>query len=66
MFVSLVPKPEGKRPLGSPKSKSDGNIKIGRTEVGWEYVNRISLTQDRSQWRACVNTVIRRLVTKRG
>ena len=35
MFMSLVWKPEGKIPRGSPKSKSDDNIKTGLTERGW-------------------------------
>jgi hypothetical protein len=31
----LVGKPEGKRPLGRPRSKWVGNIKMHLREMGW-------------------------------
>jgi hypothetical protein len=31
----LVRNPEGKRPLGSPRSRWKDNIKIGLQKVGW-------------------------------
>jgi len=53
----LVGKPEGKRPLGRPRRKWDGNIKMDLREVGgggdW-----MELVQDRDRWRALVNTVM--------
>jgi hypothetical protein len=36
----LVGKPEGKRPLGRPRHRSVGNIKM---DLGWEGVSWISL-----------------------
>jgi len=54
----LVGKPEGKRPLGTPRHRQEDNIKMGLTEVGVNVVNWIQLAQDRVQWRACVNMVM--------
>jgi len=31
----LVGKPEGKRPLGKPRRRWEGNIKMDLQEVGW-------------------------------
>jgi hypothetical protein len=31
----LVGKPEGKRPLGRPRSRWDDNIKMDFREIGW-------------------------------
>jgi hypothetical protein len=36
----LVGKPEGKRPLGRPKSRWVGNIKIDLREIGWDSMDR--------------------------
>ena len=53
----LVTKPEGKRPLGRPRRRWEGNIKMNLREVGgggdW-----IELAQDRDRGRALVNTVM--------
>jgi len=50
----LVGTPEGKRPLGRPRSRLEDNIKIDFREVGIDGANWIRLAQDRVQWRACV------------
>jgi hypothetical protein len=31
-------KPEGKRPLGRPRSRWEDNIRMDRREIGWECV----------------------------
>jgi len=53
----LVEKPEGKRPLGRPRRRWEGNIKMDLREVGgggdW-----MELAQDRDRWRALVNTAM--------
>src|SRR5215469_2365093 len=53
----LVGKPEGKRPLGRPRRRWEGNIKMDFQEVGgggdW-----MELAQDRDRWRTLVNTVM--------
>ena len=46
LFMRLVWKSEGKRLLGSSKNKSDGNIKTGLVEMGWEYVDCICVIHD--------------------
>jgi hypothetical protein len=54
----LVGKPEGKRPLGRPRSRSVDNIRMDLVEVGWGAVNWFGLAQDRGRWRAPVNLVL--------
>jgi hypothetical protein len=54
----LVGKPEGKRPLGRPRRKLVGNIRMDIGEVGWGGVDWIGLAQDRNRWRALVNAIM--------
>jgi hypothetical protein len=54
----LVGRPEGKRPLGRPKSRWEDNIKLDLREIEIDGANWIRLAQDRVQWRAFVNTVM--------
>jgi hypothetical protein len=54
----LVGKPEGKRPLGIPKSQWQDNIKMDHRDLGWGGMHWIDLVQDRGQWRALVNMVM--------
>jgi hypothetical protein len=58
MYRLLVGKPEGKRPLGRPRSMWIDNIKMDLLERGLSVVNWIALTQDRHRWRALVNAVM--------
>jgi hypothetical protein len=58
VYRVLVGRPEGKRPLGRPRRRWENNIKMDLREIGIDGVNWIQLTQDRVQWRACVNTVM--------
>jgi hypothetical protein len=51
-------KPEGKRPLGRPRHRWEGNIRMDLREIGWEGVDWMQLDEDRGQWRAVVNTVM--------
>jgi hypothetical protein len=50
--------PEGKRPLGRPRRRWVGNIKMDIREIGWVGVDLIDLAQDRDHWRAFVNAVM--------
>jgi len=51
-------KPEGKRPLGRPKSRWEDNIKMNLQEVRCEGMDYIDVAQDRDSWRAFVNVVM--------
>jgi hypothetical protein len=48
----LVGKSQGKRPLGRPRRRREGNIRIDLREIGWEGVDSMYLDQGRDQWRA--------------
>jgi hypothetical protein len=54
----LVEKPEGKRPLGSPRRRWVDNIRMDLGEVGWDDVDWIGLALDRNRRRALVNSVL--------
>jgi hypothetical protein len=54
----LIGRPEGRRPLGRPRRRWEGNIKMGLGEIGFGDVDGIYLAQDRDLWRALVNTVM--------
>jgi hypothetical protein len=58
VYRVLVGRPEGKRPLGSPRRRWEDNIKLYLRDVGIDEANWIRLAQDRVQWRAFVNTVM--------
>jgi hypothetical protein len=58
----LIRKPEGKRPLGRPRCKWVGNIKMDLVEIRWGGVDLIGLAQDKEKWRALVNAVMNLLV----
>jgi hypothetical protein len=53
----FVGKPEGKRPLGRPRSRWEDTIKMDFQEVGGGRGDWMELAQDRDRWRALVNTV---------
>jgi hypothetical protein len=55
----LVGKPEGKRPPGRPRRRWVSNVKMDLREVGWGRMDWIDMTQDRDQWKALVNTVMK-------
>ena len=53
----LVGKPEGKSPMGRPRSRSEDNIKMDLQEVGGDRGDWMDLAQDRDRRRALVGTV---------
>jgi hypothetical protein len=55
----FVGKPEGKRPLGKSKRRLVDKIKMDFREIRWDGMDWIDLVQDRDQWRALVNTVMK-------
>jgi hypothetical protein len=58
-YMVYVGKPERKRPLERTRRRWEVNIKMDHREVGWGGMDRIHLAQDKDQWRALVNTVIK-------
>jgi hypothetical protein len=63
MCLVLVRRPDGKRPLGRPRSRWRSNIKVGLEEVGWGGMDWSAVAQDRDRWRALVNAVMNLRVT---
>jgi hypothetical protein len=53
----LVGKPEGRRPLGRPRSRWEGNIKMDLQEVRCGGMDCVQLAQDTERWRTLVNAV---------
>jgi hypothetical protein len=51
----LVEKPEGREPLGRPRSRWEDCIKTCLKGTGWDGVDWIDLAQDLDSWRAVVN-----------
>ena len=60
----LVGKPEGKRPLGSPRRRREDNIKMDLQEVGEGCEDWTELAQDRDRRRALLSTVMNLPVPK--
>ena len=55
VYRVLEGKPEGRRPLGRPRSRWVDNIKLDLQEVGCGYMDWIGLAQDRDRWRTVVS-----------
>jgi hypothetical protein len=49
---------QNERPLGRPRHRWVGNIKIDLREIGWDGIYWINLSQDRDQRRALVKMVM--------
>ena len=58
MYVVLVGKPEGKRPLGRPKCRWVDDIRMYLQDVGCGYMDWIGLAQDKDKWRTLVTAVM--------
>ena len=58
----LVGKSMGKKPLGRPRSRWEGNIKMDLHEVECWGMDWMELAEDRDRWRALVNAVMNLLV----
>ena len=58
VYRVLVGKPEGRRPLGRPRSRRVDNIRTDFQEVECGYMNWIWLAQNRDSWRTLVSAVM--------
>jgi hypothetical protein len=58
VYRLLIGKPEGKRPLGSPRRRWIDNTEMDLLEIGLSAVDWIGLAQDRYRWIALVNSVM--------
>jgi hypothetical protein len=58
IYMLLVGKPEGKRPLGRSMQRGEDNIKMGLQEVGCGGMDWIKLSQDRDRRWALVKVVM--------
>jgi hypothetical protein len=57
MYKVLVGKPEGKRPLGRPRRRSEDGIRMDLSVNGWGACGFDLTGSGRDQWRAVVNAV---------
>jgi hypothetical protein len=53
-----VERAERRSQLLKSKHSWEENIRMDLGEIGWSFMNRIHVTQDRDKWGALVNTVI--------
>jgi len=54
----VVGKPEGKSPLGRPRSRWEDNNKMDLQKVPCGGMDCFELAQDRDRWRALLNAVM--------
>jgi hypothetical protein len=57
VYRVLMGKPVGMRPLGRPRHRWKGNIKMDLQEVGCEGMDWINLAEDWDRWLALVTAV---------
>ena len=57
-FNILTGKPSGKRPLGRPRRRWEGNIRMDIKEIVITAGNWVDSAQDRNYWRALVNAAL--------
>jgi hypothetical protein len=53
-----VRKPEGKKPLGIPMQRQDGDVKMGLQEMGWKVMDWITVAQNRDKWWGVMNMIM--------
>ena len=63
VYRVLVGKPEGKRPLGRPRRRSEDNIKMDLQAVGCRGMDWIELAENKDGWPVLVNAVMNLRVT---
>jgi len=58
VYMVLVGKLYGKRPVGRPRHIWVDNIRMDLQQVGCGYMDWIGLAQDRDRWRTLVSVVM--------
>jgi len=58
VYMVLVGKLEGRRPLGRPRRRWADNIRMDLQEFGCGYMDWIGLAHDRDWWRTLVSAVM--------
>jgi hypothetical protein len=58
VYKVLVRNPEGKRPLGRPRHRWEGGIRMDLREIGLGVVDWIRLVQDKEPLQAVVSAVM--------
>ena len=58
VYMVLLGKPEGRRPMGRPRRRWVDNIRMDLQEVGCGYMDWIWLVQDMDSWRTLVSAVM--------
>jgi hypothetical protein len=58
VYKVLAGRSEGKRPLGRPSCRWEGNIKMDLLGMGWGGMDWIELAEDRSRWWVFVNVAM--------
>jgi len=56
VYVVLVGRPEGKRPLGRPRLRWEDDIKMDLREIGIDEANWIRLAQNSVRWLVFMST----------
>ena len=57
-FEISAGKHTGKIPLGRPRRRWEGNIRMDLEEIGFNVGNWVDSAQDRNYWRAIVNAAL--------
>jgi hypothetical protein len=58
-YMILVGKPEGQKPVERIGCGWEDNNKMNLEECGWSGVDWTHLAEDRGQWRALMNTIMK-------
>jgi hypothetical protein len=58
VYRVLMGKPEGKRPLGTPRRRWEDGIRTCLGDIGLRGVDWIRLAQNRHRWRVIVSAVM--------
>jgi hypothetical protein len=58
VYRIVVGRYEGRRPLGRPRRRWEGNNEMVIQRVGWRGMDWIDMAKVRDRWRAFVNAVM--------